>query len=90
MKAEDILVESEFESDGFQSSYIWSVVIDNMKKYAKVKVEEALNLAYQNAELKELEYGSDEQVCFMSNDMGDAYVLDKESIFNVINKIKFE
>lgn len=53
------------------------------------KAELALKQAYQKAELKEQEKG-DEQICFMANDMGDAYVLDKDSILNAydLNNIK--
>lgn len=65
----------------------------NIKKamisFAKLHVTEALKQAYQKAELKEQEKG-DEQICFMANDMGDAYVLDKDSILNTydLNNIK--
>lgn len=52
-----------------------------MIEFTKLHVTQALKEAYNKAELKEQEKG-DEQICFMSNDMGDAFVLDKKSILN--------
>ena len=52
-------------------------------------VEKALKIAYKNAELKEQEKDN-EQICFIADDMGQAWVLDKYSILNAydLNNIK--
>lgn len=54
-----------------------------MIEFAKLHVTEALEQAYLNAELEE--YNSQDKICFIANDMGDAYVLDKASILNAYN-----
>lgn len=50
-----------------------------MVQFAKLHVKNALQSAYNNADLKEQSEG-DGQKCYTTNYMGDAYVLDKDSI----------
>ena len=54
-------------------------------------IRETLNVAAENAAMKEYKQG-DWDICWISNDMGDAYVLYKQSILNqfdnVFNKVK--
>lgn len=80
--------ESGFQFDSFNNT-TKNFIKKAMIEFAKLHVTEALKQAYQKAELKEQEKG-DEQICFMANDMGDAYVLDKDSILNAydLNNIK--
>lgn len=52
-----------------------------MIKFAKLHVKAALEQAYTNAKLTEYFPEIDkDQICFMSNDMGDSFILDKKSI----------
>lgn len=87
--AEEFLKNFNEEENNIDKLYYDSYVKKAMIKFAKMHVQEALKQAYQKAELKEQEKG-DEQICFMVNDMGDAYVLDKDSILNAydLNNIK--
>lgn len=52
-----------------------------MIEFARLKGKEILEAAYEKAELKEREDG-DEDICYMTNDYGDSWVLDKGSILN--------
>lgn len=58
-----------------------SAPTEAMIEFAKLHVKAALEAAYKNAKLKEAEK-EDEQICWMGNDMGCAFVLDKKSILN--------
>lgn len=64
-------------------------IYDIMVNFARLKVKEALEAAYENVKLKELEDG-DEFICSMNDDYGDTWVLDKDSILNAydINSIE--
>ncbi len=52
-----------------------------MITFAKLHIKAALEAAYNNAQTKEQEDG-DEQICYCNTEMGDSYVLDKNSIIN--------
>ena len=57
-------------------------IYDAMVEFAKIHVKAALEAAYNNASLKEEEFEIDEQICWNSSEMGDCYVLDKNSILS--------
>lgn len=68
---------------GFSIHSNTSIITENhhkcMTEFAKLHVQEALEQAYDKAEL--IESGcNDENRCCMSNDMGDSYALSKHSI----------
>lgn len=76
--AEEVWKHSRLKDGGLQSVLITTKL---MIDFAKIHVEAALNKAYENAEM--IEKSADEngnQPCFMSNDMGDSFILDKKSI----------
>ncbi len=50
-------------------------------EFAKLHVQAALENAYKNACMKDYEQ-DDEDICWLTNDMGDTYVLDKNTILN--------
>lgn len=57
-----------------------------MIEFAKLHVQEALKKAYLKAELKEGSMDEEgRQICHMGDDMGDSWILDKESILNAYN-----
>lgn len=58
---------------------------DDLIEFTKLHVKAALEAAYNNAELREFtkeDSKNDNYICHTSNDMGDSYVLDKDSIIN--------
>jgi hypothetical protein len=60
-----------------------------MIEFAKMHCEAQLKAILENACMKEYNQG-DWDTCWISNDMGDVYVLDKNSITNAydLNQIK--
>lgn len=55
--------------------------IEAVKYSNSLHVQAALQAAYKNACMKDYEQG-DEDICYLTNDMGDSYVLDKNTILN--------
>ena len=64
---------------------------EQLNEYTQSVIKQALEAAAENASMKEHEEG-DWDVCLVSNDMGDVYVLDKQSITNTLEQTykKFE
>lgn len=58
---------------------------EQLNEYTQSVIKQALETAAENASMKEHEEG-DWDVCWISNDMGDAYVLDKQSIKNTFEE----
>lgn len=75
--AEEFLKGCEHDGSFIPVSEVKRLMID----FAKLHVEAALKAAYENADLKEEEAG-DEQICWNESQMGDCYVLDKNSILS--------
>lgn len=70
----------------FGSAQEHESVIMLMTEFAKLHVQEALKEAYLKAELKEgLMDEEGNQICYMGDDMGDSWILDKESILKAYN-----
>ena len=78
--AESIL-DSKF-NESFTDQWVYNNITDAMVEFAKLHVKAALEAAYNNASLKEEEFEIDEQICWNSSEMGDCYVLDKNSILS--------
>ena len=75
---EEYLKNSHATGMAFNRKAIQEVMVE----FAKIHVKAALEAAYNNASLKEEEFGIDEQICWNSSEMGDCYVLDKNSILS--------
>jgi hypothetical protein len=62
----------------------WQTIALWFKEFTKLHCEAQLKAILENACMKEYNQG-DWDTCWISNDMGDAYVLDKNSIINAYN-----
>lgn len=80
---EYILKNMDGYSDGWETRYSFEETSHALREFVALHIKQALEKAYENADL-EL-YNSQDQICFMTNDMGESYVLSKSSILNAYN-----
>lgn len=81
MSENKILTAEEFLKDNLSNpSKGWSER-KRLVEFAKLHCEAQLKAIVENAQMKEYQQG-DWDSCWISNDMGDVYVLDKNSIIN--------
>jgi hypothetical protein len=84
MKQDEIPSAEEFLRNkpiAYVTNGLFEQSIEAMQEFAKLHVQAALKAASEKAELGEYNKG-DHQVCFMADDMGDAWILDKQSILS--------
>lgn len=75
--AEEFAVQNGFPRELFKNSQYTKLMI----AFAINHKNAALQQAFNNAEMKECTK-DDEQICWVADDYGDAWVLDKDSIIN--------